>query len=485
MFKKTKEQEHIVQAAKEGKNLSIKAAAGSSKTTTCVLVADAVIKKALYIAFNNSIAKEAETKFPAYVLCKTIHSIAWKVIIKYSGSAMGKKLNNFFDFNDVQLLQPIPFKRQTDVKLHIMQVIKLFCQSGDMDLTDFMYVNDLHKCEVDVDTFNVLEECKLFWQACIDEKNPTKITHDVYLKMYQLTKPRLDFQMIYLDEAQDSNGVTLDIVLSQTKYNTQIIVVGDEYQSIYEWRGAINAFDSIPKDFTELYLTESFRFTQDIADMATKLTNIAGNDRHIKGNASLQPCKSKAVIVRNNSTLLSYLLAAEEEDKKVYCLADLKQLWGKLYHIQSLYFKNQPRFPDSDLKQYANYAELLSAAEKLPEISKLVKLTVQLSVGSGLTANINKIKSVLLKEEDRDKADFVLTTCHKAKGLEYDEVTLADDLLPLVGDEDEEEVYNKLMENQTLNLLYVAVTRGKYKVNLPPTVQMVINNFETFMEYVG
>ena len=44
------------------------------------------------------------------------------------------------------------------------------------------------------------------WQMMLDEDDPFKITHDVYLKLYHLKRPKLNkYQCIMVDEAQDCN----------------------------------------------------------------------------------------------------------------------------------------------------------------------------------------------------------------------------------------------------------------------------------------
>uniref|UniRef100_UPI0013D42A21 UvrD-helicase domain-containing protein n=1 Tax=Klebsiella pneumoniae TaxID=573 RepID=UPI0013D42A21 len=67
-----------------------------------------------------------------------------------------------------------------------------------------------------------------------------KMTHDGYLKLFQLSKPDLSkqFGLIMVDEWQDTNEVTMDIVLEQ---DARLILVGDRHQSIYGFRGATNA----------------------------------------------------------------------------------------------------------------------------------------------------------------------------------------------------------------------------------------------------
>jgi hypothetical protein len=65
----TTEQQVIIDLATEGNNLSIQAFAGASKTTSCMMIAKAIKKPSIYIAFNKSIAEEASEKFPFHVDC--------------------------------------------------------------------------------------------------------------------------------------------------------------------------------------------------------------------------------------------------------------------------------------------------------------------------------------------------------------------------------------------------------------------------------
>ena len=59
---------------------------------------------------------------------------------------------------------------------------------------------------------------------------------------------------------------------------------------------------------------------------------------------------------------------------------------------------------------------------------------------------------------DITKADVVMTTAHKGKGLEYNQVIVADDFLMFDKDGG---ITN---DQQEINLLYVAITRAKYAV---------------------
>lgn len=58
-------------------------AAGTGKTSTLVWYAEQRPDlRFLYVAFNKSVAKEAERRFPRNVSCKTAHSLAFKDVGK-------------------------------------------------------------------------------------------------------------------------------------------------------------------------------------------------------------------------------------------------------------------------------------------------------------------------------------------------------------------------------------------------------------------
>ena len=467
----TPEQQAIVGSALKGNNLVVRAFAGAAKTSTCVMVAEQLDKPSLYVAFNKSIAEEASTKFPKNVECRTMHSLAYRNIMDKD---YRNKLQSFYNMSDLDKLSSFQILAKQialheldpfELKLDIVTCIKKYCHSSSKTIS-------IDNSLLEVYGDSLFQVVKDYWANIINRKSVTKMTHDVYLKLYQLSDPILPGQVIYLDEAQDSNEVTLDIVLSQGMYGSQVILVGDSFQAIYAWRGAINALDNLPDSFKQLYLTESFRYTQDIADKATKLLSYLGNSTPIIGRGVPTTGKpTKAVIVRNNSTLIVYLLSAYDKKQKVKVLADLKPVWAKLYHIAALKFDNEINYPDKELLQYSSYAQLLGASKTIPELAKLLSITNILIREDTMHNSIKNIKSVIVKQEG--DADYTLTTGHKSKGLEWDEVTLSSDLL-YMPESFQGTIKDFLLEDQTGELLYVCMTRARSVLILPEEVQQLL-----------
>lgn len=442
-------------------------------TTTCKLIANEVARPSLYIAFNKSIAEEAAGSFPIHVDCRTMHSLAYKAIV--TPRKMFKKVSFGIEAKEVikafsDMLAHLRDTQVIEAVYTVIDCITKFCQSSSYDLEAFCmeFYSEEFESEV-IEGFYLPLTVKL-WNKLTDSKDELRISHDVYLKMFHLTKPKLDYEVIYLDECQDSNPVTLDIFLNQ---DAQLIMVGDPYQSIYEWRGASNAFSYIPDSFEKLQLTQSFRFTSEIAGFATTLTNVAGNKYPIIGLGREDNVRSYGIICRTNYSVINYLLTAARLHEKVYLLADLTDLWSKMYHLQALRAGVKPKYPNKVLRSYATLKEIVDEAEHNNELKRLLNVFTVLSVGKGVHANIVELKSVIV--EKVSEADYTLTTIHKSKGLEWDRVTIDDDILDIEG-KSNEEIVKALQESQTLNLMYVAVTRAKFRVDLPQSIRYILEN---------
>src|SRR5690606_2565819 len=77
-----------------------------------------------------------------------------------------------------------------------------------------------------------------YWADQIGPTGTIRPSHDTYLKLFQLSRPRLPYDYVLLDEAQDSDPTTIAILAGQqhTGQSPQLVAVGDENQAIYGWR---------------------------------------------------------------------------------------------------------------------------------------------------------------------------------------------------------------------------------------------------------
>lgn len=161
-----------------------------------------------------------------------------------------------------------------------------------------------------------------------------QISHDGYLKMWQLSKPNLQDSFLHdvlmIDEGQDMNPAMLDIFQRQA---TTKIIVGDPWQQIYSFRGAVNALNQVAAT-TTFHLTQSFRFGPKIGFLANtclekllgvKTQNLVGgkkldffrNSEEIMGN--IRAFKPIAIIGRSNLKVFDEVvkIICERSDRKL------------------------------------------------------------------------------------------------------------------------------------------------------------------------
>jgi hypothetical protein len=194
-----------------------------------------------------------------------------------------------------------------------------FCRSADDTAPPFHVVVD---GKIRVDAANRLREqlapgIARLWEESVSPRGLKAIQPDVYLKVWARSDPRISADFVLFDEAQDSDGIMLSVLSKQR--HAQTIYVGDPYQQIYEWRGAVNAMAqiSVPKR----PLTESFRFGPAFARLASFVLALLGETTPIRGQSSInsimvedpsiQP-PDDAVLCRKNATAIWQFAAAIE-----------------------------------------------------------------------------------------------------------------------------------------------------------------------------
>jgi DNA helicase-2/ATP-dependent DNA helicase PcrA len=98
---------------------------------------------------------------------------------------------------------------------------------------------------------------------------------------------RKRFRQVLVDEFQDTNGAQWEIVRLLTEEHRSVMVVGDQDQSVYKFRGAdfrnLMRFEEAFPDATVIVLEQNYRSTQRILDAANAviLNNAARRPKHL------------------------------------------------------------------------------------------------------------------------------------------------------------------------------------------------------------
>ncbi|KAG7261813.1 LOW QUALITY PROTEIN: hypothetical protein CRUP_022169, partial [Coryphaenoides rupestris] len=123
------------------------------------------------------------------------------------------------------------------------------------------------------------------------------MTHDGYLKLWQLQEPKpclwYQYDVIFIDEAQDCNPAIMDVLLAQ---RCAKVLVGDPHQQIYTFRGAVNALHTAPHTHI-FYLTQVCKKVRKILVGGKQEGSVYGESFDAVARVPLAPSPAPAAIL--------------------------------------------------------------------------------------------------------------------------------------------------------------------------------------------
>eukprot|EP00956_Cyclotella_meneghiniana_P025124 scaffold51741_cov86-Cyclotella_meneghiniana.AAC.5 len=167
-----------------------------------------------------------------------------------------------------------------------------------------------------------------------------------------------------------------------------------------------------------------------------------------------------------------------------------------------------PEFADDDKITWSDFMN----AYKLQDLTNYTKaVNVVMTYGKNTIEAVRHFQAQLDRKYTENEADFILATCHSAKGLEWDHVELCDDFidlfaqsyvcnigdvrgLPFLASADDCEVkhvrrwgwqFNCNEYGDDLNMLYVACTRARNTLALPNSIKDLLCHFDNIHFYVN
>lgn len=463
----TGEQANIVAAAHAGSTVVAEALAGTGKTSTLVAMAESFPNRpTTYLAFNKSVQLEAARRFPTWVDVRTAHSIAFQTTgrayshrlpgnggRRVSAQQMAKTMKVRAASLDTGTLNPVVLTRMAQA------TVAAFMKTADPEITDQHIPSRVFANHAPNEIAQVVVPiARKIWDDLSSTTGQFFFTHDVYLKLWQLQGAIIPSDLIMFDEAQDADPVIASIVARQ---NGQKVYVGDRNQAIYGWRGAIDALSRV-EGATRLPLTKSFRFGPAIAEQANLWLEQLGSKLQVVGH---DPVGSevvapgtlpipRAILCRGNGTALGWVLAFHERGVPV-ALAPGDKTAGKdmeRFAWAAKDLMNGEGTDHPDLVGFTDWRQLVTFVEEEENTDDLKRM-VGIINRIGVSGVIDAVKKLVPEE----KATITVSTAHKAKGLEWDSVKVADDFA--LSDKDDEAEEKELREMRMLN--YVTVTRAK------------------------
>lgn len=470
-------------------NAVISAKAGSGKTSTCV-TAIKLIKpknKVMFLAFNKSIAEELSQKLKDYpnVEVRTSHGLGFAIIRKNVEGEV--ELDEFkyrrYVKSNISELTTIDV---TLTKNQLYNYIESICA-----LVDFARFNLAQTAE-EVKSLAVKYDVPIFFDECDvvikvlewgkTELNSIDYTDMVWLPV-ELSMNARAFQkdFIFIDECQDQSLMSIELFLKCFKRGTRFIAMGDEDQCINTFCGSSEEAFQYMKDYpktTQFDLPICYRCPKTVVELAkTLVPDIKCREDAPKGDiiekcwtSSLQSgdmvlCRSKAPLLKVYTKLLRkgiqcYIKGQDigTNLKKLIEEVDIEELNtnlksdGVFVRLYDNLFEIRNKLMESKGLDYQDATLTNYITNRYDMIKALTVLAENYTTKTELLSHIDEIF-------DETREGVILSTIHKAKGLEADNVyILCNSSMPSSLAKKEWE------KNAEQNLIYVAYTRAKKKL---------------------
>ena len=492
----TPEQQKILTAASESStSLMISAYAGTGKTTTLTMLAEALPSApSLALAFNVKIKQELERRFPAHFTVKTMNGLghgAWARFLGRQPQVDDRKLGSLIS----SLSKSLDFPLDTEGWTTVRSLVTVAMQAG---LVPSIFPT---KAGFTTDT-------PANWQSLAEDhyldtsERLRAFARDVLIASVKLafgtgTTPTISFDdQIYLptlygasfpsfaltlvDEAQDLSLLQHEMV-RKVSGKGRLIVVGDPRQAIYGFRGAdtssMEKLRALRPDWIDLPLTLTFRCPQAIVALqqthapgfTAAPSNLPGQIIDLRGKEdgwawSDLPEGDLAVLCRNNAPLIS--LALKLLSKHIPCIMLGRDI-GKGLASLAKKICPEPATPapicaqkvQDWLEQEAQLAKANGREHKLSGLQDraecLLAVLEHVPTAGDLQAKLKEIFS-------RDHGKVTLSSGHRAKGLEWQTVVHLDPWrLPSKFALRAAHNGHKVQLEQERNLEYVIETRTK------------------------
>ena len=463
-------------ASNPSQNYLISALAGTGKTSTLLAVCptDAPV---LALAFNKRIQEELAGRFPSNAVCKTFNGFGHGVLQKYLGSRPRVQQNKGYQIarGVVEDLGGGHLWKQLADIMTLAQAAKQqgIVPQGASPLPSKPLASDTSSVwqalaeqeDISPDCIEPARQCLI---ASIQQAFAKTIDFADQLYMpavFRMPFPRSQYAHIIVDEAQDLGPLEHAMVelTAGGRRPARLLVAGDTRQSIYQWRGALA--DSMPRlaalsdpPAQELPLTKTFRCPQRVVAEAQRIVPTY----EAMPNAPLGEVSSwgsdwtpadlpsnSAILCRTNAPL--FRLAMQLIRSRKPCRMLGRDIGAGLKRRIKLLTNNQHTSKHrlaALVEDWRNSeTEKALAADDRAKAKKIEDQAASLLAIVDETAGSTQAAQLIGTLFGKDSKGLVLSTIHKAKGLEWPNVFLLDK--NKIGTTEEEQ-----------NLEYVAITRA-------------------------
>jgi hypothetical protein len=458
----TDEQQEIIDVFDGGSDLVIEAGAGVGKSATLRMLGQSTPRKGMVLYFNRAPADEAQRTFPRHVRCSTAHALAFRAMAdrpcmqRLGGPPVTAK-SLAEDFLGIRSwFTDVPKGRKAISSWKIaslaVQTVRRFCYSSDDEIKAWHVprvegiIDDYEKGLRDV----VLPFAREVWADLQKADGFARFEHDHYMKMWALEGPKIEADWLAVDESQDTNGVLAGVVRQQD--HLQRVLVGDSQQRLFAWRGSVD----IMHEFDEAevrFLSQSFRFGDAVAEEANRWLGYLDAPLRLRGLPSINSRlefieQPDAILCRTNADVIEQAMSAQSRGMDVAVVGGTSEISSFAAAADDLRRTGKTRHPElSVFKSWADVQAYVRDEQPGGNFATAVRLIERYG-----TTQIISVAARCVEPRD---ADYVVSTVHKVKGMEWDKVLLDPNLMP------DEATDGAEMSRGELMVCYVSCTRAR------------------------
>lgn len=451
----TAEQTHIITLAKTtSDNIMIEALAGSGKTKTLEMIEAAVdTKPILYLCFNKKVADDATRRMASTTTVRTFNSLGHRVWAAYTKS-FKPDARKIPDLLRVVISETKSRGIQASLWDNFWQIVAGVNMARAIGYVPRSHAFAKRRLANEADLEVALDEQPddfTFHQIDSLLSRSIAVAFDGLCDFNdQIYMPTLfgrawpEFPLVMVDEYQDLNPINHRMVELLAKH--RLIGVGDPYQSIYEFRGAVSSgMATATKNFsmTSADLSVSFRCPEAVVRSVHwrvphfKWIKPGGEVRQLTELTSLP--EEATFICRNNAPLFRLAMKLLSAGRSVSVVGS---------DIGPRVIGQMKKLGPADMPRKA----LLSAIDSWLEarLARGSKTAEDTADCMRVFAEHGETLAQALAYADHlfgQKGKLTFTTGHKAKGLEWDTVYHLDPWLLGASEQDK-------------NLAYVISTRS-------------------------
>lgn len=475
-------------------NAVINAKAGSGKTTTLVEAMKLIPskEKVLFVAFNKAIEQELSKRLVGYdnVDIRTYHGLGFALLRNNLGknnkiNVIEHKYTTFIN-NNIHILAPDSYSLSREDMRLFKSNLKQIVDYARFNLAESIgEIKDICKKYGITPVLNEVEIVPTILNWGKNHLSDIDYTDMIWLCIEREIKTRtFKYDYIFIDEAQDSSIMQQALIKKCFKRGSRFIAIGDEYQCINAFAGADqDAFKKMQNEPNTQILTLpiTYRCPKNIVKFVCRTTGveIEAADNAIDGSINFKvnpydPKNNDMVLCRNTAHLVKLYMRYNRVNKKSYLKGrNIGETFKTLLHQTNQEYLSKDMITDGvfprlyerlfDMinKEIAmtgvDYEDVVNTriiADFIDSIKALEALSEGIIWKDDL---IRKIDTIFTDDE---KDGVCLSTIHKAKGLEADNVfILCPSLMPSKHAKKE---WEKIAEE---NLRYVAITRAKKTLN--------------------